>query len=456
MEKSLFFKWLADKFSATIIRFSETINGRKGDEPKYLFMRYLKKNFSVDLKWASLNSNGASVAADVVALDASVPLKKRASIKVVEGDVPKIGMKKRKSEREMQELQILEATNRGGSRTAQILGKLFNDPLAVTRGVYERLEYMFLEGLSSGYATISESVNEGVAVRVNYGFNQNNITGVPIIWSNANAQPIRDINNIIEARSANGRGTSYMFMDRKAFNNFVKRDDVRDLYAASLGISSDSVPTPNFEQINKTLDSHDMPEIVIIDRSVNIEKNGVITAVQPWAANAVVFTDTLDLGDITWSDLVEKNNPAKDVLYAVADDYILVSTYHSKDPFSETTSSQALVLPVINNVEGINVLNTENSTGTGVAPTVEAGENDTIAVDNYELNGTATADADKTIISTLWEKVSGPGVQSIANASALTTNVTGLETGTYVFKLTATDSEGLESDDTVEITVNLS
>lgn len=361
MEKSLFFKWLVSRFQPAITRFSETMNGLKGDSPKYLFMQYLKKNFSVDLKWASLNGNGATVAADVVSLDSSLSLKKRDSMKTVEGDVPKIGMKKRKSEREMQDLQTLEATNKGGQRTSQILSKLFNDPLSVTRGVYERLEYMFLEGFSTGVTTHTDANNEGTAVRIDYGYNPENILGAETKWSDANATPISDINRIIDRRSQKGRGTMYMFMDRTAWNNFKSKAEVRELYAASIGFNGANTPTPNLEQANAALTSNMLPQIILIDRSVNIEKNGIRTAVKPWANGAVVFTETLDIGDITWSTLVEANNPVKDVLYATADDYILVSTWHTNDPFSELTSSQALAVPVINDVEGITVLNSEEA-----------------------------------------------------------------------------------------------
>lgn len=516
MEKSLFFKWLATRFSATISRFSETMNGLKGDAPKYLFMQYLKKNFSVDLKWASLNGNGASVAADVVSLDSSVPLKKRDSLTTIEGDVPKIGMKKRKSEREMQDLQILEATNKGGNRTAQILAKLFNDPLAVTRGVYERLEYMFLQGLSSGFTEHTDANNEGVAIRIDYGYNDENIFGAEVKWSESSATPISDINRIVESRSQKGRGTSYMFMDLTAWNNFKSKAEVREMYAASIGFNGTNAPTPNLDQANAALTSNKLPMIIIIDRSVNIEKNGIRTAVKPWATAAVVFTDTLDLGDLTYSTLVEANNPAKEVLYATADDYILVSTWHTKDPFSEITSSQALVLPVINDVEGISVLNSEeaqvitgqteedatitiyedsnvtvanlvnalNAVGVTAStemtdvqliklvnklsnkketelkaileiPVVSAGADDTANSATKALLGTATAEGDKTIASVLWSQVSGPNSAGFSAPTALSTNATGLVTGVYVFKLTATDSAGTVASDTVTITATV-
>jgi hypothetical protein len=46
------------------------------------------------------------------------------------------------------------------------------------------------------------------------------------------------------------------------------------------------------------------------------------------------------------------------VTYQKVDGYILVSKYSKNDPLREFTSSQALVLPVIENVDTIYILNT--------------------------------------------------------------------------------------------------
>lgn len=362
MEKSLFFQWLQNTFSPVIQRFVETINGKDGSTPAYLFQQYLSKSFSIDLKWGSLNSNGSSVAADVVALDASVPLKRRDSFGTVEGKVPKLGMKMQKTENEMQELYILEQTNVGGANASIIRDKLFNDPLRSVRGVYERLEYMFLEGLSTGYATISEDINVGTAVRINYGYSPENSFGVGAKWSSDTATPITDIENIQEAARGKGRSVSVMMMDKKAFNNFRSKTQVKELYAAGLNFSGQNIPTPNMAQVNDSLQSNGLPTIVIIDRSVNVEKNGIRTSVRPWAEGVVVFADSVNLGRVVWSNLIESIKPKKDILYTKADDYILVSQWHTNDPYSETVSSQALAVPVIDNVNGIYIMNTEEAT----------------------------------------------------------------------------------------------
>ena len=91
-----------------------------------------------------------------------------------------------------------------------------------------------------------------------------------------------------------------------------------------------------------------------------------------------------------------------------------------------------------------------------VPPTVNAGSNQTIQlpVSSVTLTGTATGNGGATISLTGWTEVSGPVVAVIANASALSTGISGLTTaGTYVFQLKATDSHNLSSTATVTITV---
>jgi PKD domain len=91
---------------------------------------------------------------------------------------------------------------------------------------------------------------------------------------------------------------------------------------------------------------------------------------------------------------------------------------------------------------------------TNQSPTVSAGTDKTITlpVNSVTLTGTA-ADADGTIASYLWTKVSGTG-GTITTATSSTTTVTGLTAGTYVFSLRATDNQGATATDNVTVTVN--
>jgi poly(3-hydroxybutyrate) depolymerase len=78
----------------------------------------------------------------------------------------------------------------------------------------------------------------------------------------------------------------------------------------------------------------------------------------------------------------------------------------------------------------------------------------TLPVSSVTLNGTGSTDADGTIASYAWTKVSGPSAGVITSPSSATTTVTGLIAGTYVYQLTVTDNSGGTSSANVTISVN--
>jgi hypothetical protein len=88
-------------------------------------------------------------------------------------------------------------------------------------------------------------------------------------------------------------------------------------------------------------------------------------------------------------------------------------------------------------------------------PVVNAGADQTITlpVNQANLTGSAT-DIDNNIATYLWSKVSGPAGETFTAANAAATTVNNLVAGTYVFRLTVTDSTALSSTDEVQITVN--
>jgi RHS repeat-associated protein len=94
--------------------------------------------------------------------------------------------------------------------------------------------------------------------------------------------------------------------------------------------------------------------------------------------------------------------------------------------------------------------------GTNQTPTVNAGADQTIQLPaTAALNGTASDDGLPvgSSLTTTWSMVSGPGTVTFANPNLTTTNATFSTDGTYVLRLTASDS-ALSATDDVNITVN--
>ncbi|GAA0894018.1 hypothetical protein GCM10009122_36980 [Fulvivirga kasyanovii] len=87
-------------------------------------------------------------------------------------------------------------------------------------------------------------------------------------------------------------------------------------------------------------------------------------------------------------------------------------------------------------------------------PVANAGSDITLTLPTNatNLSGSAT-DADGTIAVYLWEQISGPATATITNAGTATASVSNLVEGTYQFQLTATDDDGAEDTDIVQVTV---
>lgn len=86
-------------------------------------------------------------------------------------------------------------------------------------------------------------------------------------------------------------------------------------------------------------------------------------------------------------------------------------------------------------------------------PTISAGaDQPSISTSTATLTGTATAAGSKTIVSQLWTKVSGPSGGAITSPNALSTGLTGLVTGVFVYNLHVVDSNGNTADDQTTVT----
>ncbi len=108
-----------------------------------------------------------------------------------------------------------------------------------------------------------------------------------------------------------------------------------------------------------------------------------------------------------------------------------------------------------NGLSGISTVTiTVNAANT--PPNVYAGSAQTINLpaSSATLTGTASGNNGATISSIQWKETKGPNTAIILSDTSLSTSVTGLVLGFYVFQLTATDNNGLSSVSTVFVTVN--
>ncbi|MDR1652237.1 MAG: hypothetical protein LBS01_01045 [Prevotellaceae bacterium] len=356
MTQSLFVKWIDKYFKGIVVKSVETINGKNSDQAlSYLFKTMLRKEYAPTGKWEAISVLNTRVSADYVAMDSSLPLKRRDSIGKASGDIVKSGMELWLNEKQLTDLDTMIAQK---VNDADIIAKLFQDTPKVISGIYELNEKSFLEGLSTGVTVIDDTENVGIGVRMDYGYLNANKFGVSVLWNNVDAKPLDDIRQALNKAKADGNSIAYVYMDDVTFENFAKTTQIKEYFAFSIGFIGNSaiIPVPTLEKINTALkaDNRYRFQIEIVDRKVINEKNGVRTVVTPWSAGKVILTNSPQVGVLAYARLAEQNHPVQGVSYQTADDYILVSKYRQNKPsLAEFTTSQSRAVPVICNVEQI-------------------------------------------------------------------------------------------------------
>lgn len=357
MNQSLFVQFIA-YFSALAKTIEEKVNGKK-TELTYLYKTMLTEELSVDLQWKSLTVNSNIVAADIVALDSSLPLKKRDSFGTASGDIPKTGLKLQLSEKQMSDIDVLKARN---VETSVLVEKIFDDTKKAIMGIHEKMEFIFLQGLSTGVGLVEDENNVGTGVRVDYGYLASNKFGATTVWSDTNAKPIDDIKRIVKAAKAKGNMIKILMMSDTTFDKLASNQQTRENYAFSQNFVGSNIPTPDLEQVNAMMQRRFGLTIIVVDRTVTTERDSVRTVHTPWATDNVIFLTSPKVGKLAYGILAEETRKSPKVMYEKSGSFILLKKWSTEEPFSEFTSSQALAIPVINNVSSIYLMNCEEAT----------------------------------------------------------------------------------------------
>lgn len=361
MEQSLYFEYVQKYFPQLVISVIERLNEKRANQLPYLYKDLLTPEYSADGRWASVLAEYNRVAADVVALDSELPLKSRDSISTASGDIPKIGMKLYLTEKQMKDIDSMIAQQ---MPIAQIINKIFNDLPRCLEGVWERIEDMFLSELSTGVGLSTR--NDGTGVRINVNYYDENKFGVSELWENPEAnKPLDDMRQVFDKALNDQNVITDIWMDDIALRNFYASKQVREQFAFDnrITVAGGNVPTLDLDKAGQVLATKWGVNLHRVARKIKTEINGKKQSHSPWQEGMVVFTCDEKLGSLVWTNTAESTRPVGGVEYQAADDFILLSKYSKNDPLREFTSSQAMVVPIINNVDRIYTLNTKELQG---------------------------------------------------------------------------------------------
>lgn len=323
-----------------------------------------------------VGSKGHRVAADVVAYDASAPLKTRRTVSKLSGEIPSIRMKKKMTEMDLNTYNILKAQARPEHKS--LLDLVFGDIDDCVDGVNARLEWMIFQALSKGQITLSAITNAAGVITekaIDFGLpaaNKKEVVGATTtywtITNAANSKPITDIEFVMEAARTLGITPRYMLMNRSKWLAFRCSSQVKDFvvpFAIYGGTRLKRAPT--IEVANEAMKSEGYPLIMVIDTRISYEDAGhTITAIDPWLDAAgedryVTFLEDLKCGDMLHGPIAEETNPPKQVVQAKKGP-ILISKWSDVDPVAEYTKGELNAFPSWPTIDRVLSLDTENAT----------------------------------------------------------------------------------------------
>lgn len=381
MHESLFIQFIKAIFPklSLYVKEKETPQNRT-----YLYKSMLREVYSADQKWEGTSANTTYVAADVVEMDSPIPLKKRGAIATSNGKLPKIAMKRTLFESDINNINIMKAqyenlntransfaeqglteqaaTTRQAAENAKarIINKLMNDGVACSVGIEERNELNFLSGLSNGIIAIEDADNSGKAIRVNYGY----MPGNSFKTATNGVTERNDFEKIFEKANADGNTIIKVMLSKNKLKNIRKDQWAKELVADYEGktyTDDTKLKTPSEKSFAEAFEDEFGATIEAVNRTVVIEKNGKHQYVKPWNENNIIFLCNEEVGSLVWGTLAESTNPVEGVKYSTVDSYKLISKYSKNEPsLQEVTSGQALILPVIEDVDQIYILSTKS------------------------------------------------------------------------------------------------
>lgn len=440
MEKSLFIEYIEKFFKGIVGKITEKING-KPKEQQLLHKTMLTEEYSADLSWGSSELDTSIVAADVVSMDSSLPLKSRDKVSSAHGTIPKIGIKYKKGEKAISDINVMKAK---GVNEQTVASKIFNDVQKVIKGIKVRIEIMFLQALSTGYTFVDDPDNIGTGIRVNFGYKDENMFHAKAAkWGNVIATPQDDVHQLFDKAGEDGNPIGLVLISKKYFNYFRQSEQGKTLaanYQQRVVTDDTKLPVPSRSLMLEALEDEYGAPFQVVDTSFKIElANGKKDNVYPWKEGNIVAIPSEKVGRLVYGTLAEETNPVSGVSYQKSGSYILVAEFSKTDPLQEFTTGQALALPVIDGAESIYVLHADSTSDleldkTSLIFTKEAGSQ---TINVLHADSKVTASADQT-----WCK------QSVKNG-VITVKVEANSSDERTANVTVTDKEG----NSVKVTV---
>jgi hypothetical protein len=333
----------------------------------------LRENYT--LSWKALEAQtGLRIAGDIVARGSTISGKTREAIARIEGDIPKIAIKRTKDENELNEYDVMIAMSSKDPNLVALVNAWAEDTKFCWEGVANRLEWTALRQISLGKVGVDNSNNSSVVTEFDVDYQLGDrLLGYQAgstSWANAStAKPIsKDFKGVMQVAKSNPNGQvtpRFAFMNMDTFALFAETDEVIKMTASfasnALGISQ----TPSLEQVNTMLRGVAYLkglQLVVVDQDITIElPNGKRETGNPFEKNVTLFTESKVLGQTYWKKPADMNLTGTAAIKAL-NGHTCIKKYSHEEPIEEVTIGLANAFPAWLSSTRSYLMSTDSST----------------------------------------------------------------------------------------------
>jgi hypothetical protein len=300
-------------------------------------------------------------AASIIARGSAAPLRVRATLEKIAGEVPVISEKFSMKESDYRDFLALQGMNVSDEvKKAQLLNLMFGDMVKAGNSVMKRLDYMVLEGLYTGAISLTTTNNpDGTVLNtaIDLLMPAGNKTTVGTDWATAaSATPIADIQAVVTYQATRGVTLATILMSPVLFLRMIKTTEVKGLLSTWLGMKGTSI-MPTLDNLNQFMVANRYPQIEIVDVNIGVEKDGVIGVLRPFGDVNAVFIPAGPLGEVKNALAMEQIRPVEGVAYATFNNALL-SKWAENEPFAEWTKVEGNMFPAIDAIDQVHILDT--------------------------------------------------------------------------------------------------
>jgi hypothetical protein len=303
-------------------------------------------------------------AASIVDPDAPAPLRGRNKLELLVGKIPTMKQKFRLQQAEMRTIQNILENGRfkEQDRVNALMNTLYDDVSKCATAGDRRVDMMLMQGISTLAIDVTTTNNPDGAAYGNISLlaRAYQKQGVPVVWSDiTTSKPITDIENYTEAIYTNfGRTFGKIMMSRDLWLLFKRNAEVIDRLKSFYNIGkANGTYSSTLNNVNEMFAANGWPLIEVVNDSVGIEDDGIITVKKSFNINNVAFVPNGKLGMLENAYSMHLIHPVANKSYATFG-ATLVSKWCEDDPLVEFTGMEMNAFPALTAIDGIYVLTT--------------------------------------------------------------------------------------------------